>query len=150
MKPQQQRKSWMTMKREQFGKDWYVKVKPNELFRNRLRILQDISYGNFKVEGDDMKDLMDSGLIKSLIEYVDGKEAELGEIVNSLSFIINNNAGNEKTVIVFTNCNNCFTAYKLSNEYLRKFYMTKDITIFIKFMNVINEFRNYIDLNNAL
>lgn len=147
MKP---RKNWFGQKREQFGNNWIDRVPINDIQNNRLRIIQDISRGNFDYNGQDMIDFCDQRIINGIIEYCDRKVAEFIEITNGLNTLNSTNGASGNTPLVLQNCIYVLDIYRNIKDSLEAFRMTQDITIFINMMQNVKTFRNYIDLNRAL
>ena len=147
MKP---RKNWFGQKRDQFGNDWLNRIPVNDILNSRLRIIQDISKGNFDYNGQDMIDFCDQRIINGIIEYSDRKVAEFVEITNGLAMLQSTAGASGNTSIVLQNCKCVLDIYRNIKDSLEAFRMDQDITRFINMMQNIKNFRNYIDLNRAL
>lgn len=144
------RLNWFGQKRNQFGDNWLDKVSARDIQNNRLRILQDISRGNFDCNGRDMQDFCDPRVFTKIIEYADTRVAIFTEIVNGLNSLTTNGMNTGNTHLVFDRCNRVLIIYKNIKESLEAFRYCSDITIFLNMVQNIQNFKDYIDINRAL
>lgn len=144
------RKNWFGQKRDQFGDNWLDRVSARDIQNNCLRILLDISRGNFDCYGKDIQDFCDPRVFTKIMEYTDKRVATFTEIVNGLNFLINNGLNNGNTHLVFDRCDMILGIYKNIKESLEAYCYCYDITIFLNMVQNIQHFKDYIDLNRAL
>jgi|SRR5574344_26639 hypothetical protein len=149
------RKNWFQMQKERFGDDFLNRINVRDIDNNRLRILQDISKGNFDINTD-MVYFCDQRIINSVIDYASRKTALFREMSEALNLSISANRQSANTAPVLNNVANVLFVYSKIWEMLDTFRMsvmncgTYDITIFIQLQDIMNKYRDYLDLNRCL
>ena len=148
----QPRKSWLTQQRERFGDNWVDKVDLIVIHNNLLRILTDISKGYFDCTegGGDMRDFCHTRIYSSLYEYSYKKYVVLGDILNALTIMHEYGMGSQNTPNIINEVMNLRRSYEAVVTTLQNYRINYDSTAFMKMVQVLKDFKNYIDLNNAL